>query len=220
MSAAGAAPLLGLMLLTTAAQPVAADVVYLQNGSRLRVYEWRETDDAFELVVAGGFLWIDKAEVIKIEEMPGGEPALALGSPDAAAQPEGAAPTSGVLPPPAPPAVPRVRLDTVGAVSRMLALLKQGEALFADTLLSPAQKVRAVRWLDERWRDFDVPEPLLRWYGAGVQALRQAGDAFAAQGEGLTEATLRMTQAVGAVRGVEAALRDGSLEPHHEEDVP
>jgi hypothetical protein len=209
--------LAGLALSAAVGGPAKADVVYLTNGSRLLVHDWREAEDALELTIAGGTVWIDKAEVIKIEEGRGGDPPLAVAT-AVVVEPSGGGPSpSGVIPPPAPPPPPRVRMDAAAAIHRMLALLKQGEALFADAFLSPAQKVRAVRWLDERWREFDVPEPLRHLYASGHQAVRLAGEAFAAQWEGQAEASARAAEAVRAMRGAEAALRDGR---DREEDKP
>ena len=193
--------LVGLVLAAGLAPSAAAEVVYLTNGSRLMVESWRETDDSIEFFVGGGKVWISKAEITKIEEVSLRE---ALAEPAAEAGPT---PAGSARPAPAPV---RPLLDPVGAAKRMLALLKQGEALFVDSFLSPAQKVRAAQWLDDRWRGFDVPEALRQAYGKGYRALRLAAEAFVAQWEGGPDAGARMAEAALAVKGAETELQPGS----------
>jgi len=178
-----------------------AEVVYLANGSRLVVDGWREDEDRDELVffVGGGRVSFAKTEVTKIED----------GPPVEVASPFLVGPgwtATGVTPPPAPPVAPRLKLAADDAVQRMRALLKQGEALFGDRLLSPAQKTRALQWLDQRWQEMDVAEPLHGAYERGYRALRLAAEAFVALGAGIPEAAARTAAAAVAVRDAEAEL--------------
>jgi hypothetical protein len=187
------------LLILPAAAPwtgAGAEVVYLANGHRLVVDGWREEEEQDELVffVGGGRVWIAKSEVTRIEE---GRPAAVASSTDGFA--------SAVSPAPPPPR-PRLRLEPDEAVQRMRALLKQGEALFHDRLLSPAQKLRALQWLDDRWQELEVAEPLRALYAQGAQALRLTGEAFQAAGAGSAEASERTAAAAAAVRDAAAGL--------------
>jgi hypothetical protein len=184
----------GLVLGSSTA--AAGHVVYLANGSRMVVDAWREgDDDALDLWVGGGRVTIAKADVTKIEEGGGLE-----------ARAEPAVTADGDAPVAAPPPRPRLRLPAGELVPRLRALLKQGEALFADRWLSPAQKVRAVRWLDDRWRELDVPAGLGEAYGRGTRALALLMEAFAAQGRAVADAALRLDEAALAVRDAGAGL--------------
>jgi hypothetical protein len=190
--------LLGLLF---AAGPAGADVVYLVNGSRLVVDGWHEADDAVELVVAGGRVWVDKAEVTRIEATRLPEAETAGAAPPAAA-------VAVLGPPPAP-----TPLELDEARRRMLALLNHGEALFADAFLSPVQKLRALRWLEERWREFAVPAVLHVIYGQGQRALRLTAEAFTAEADGAAEARARLLEAADEVALAERDVRDAVETP-------
>jgi hypothetical protein len=190
----------GLLLLAPA-WPAGAEVVYLANGSRLIVDGWRDADEAIELVIAGGRVRIAKDEVIRIEEKLRTEETAESPSP----------PSPGVESASSrPPAPPPTLLDRDEAWRRMLALLTHGEALFADAFLSPTQKLRALRWLEDRWRQFAVPAAFHRVYGLGQRALRQTAEAFTAQVEGVAEARARLLEAAGEVASAEREVRDAA----------
>jgi hypothetical protein len=195
------------LLLVVPALPVGADVVYLTNGSRLIVDRWYEADDdSLELVVARGRVRIAKDEVTRIEE--GVRPDDDVGA---------VAPAADAVAVVSPPAVPPLLLDREEAWRRMRALLSQGRALFDDAFLSPAQKLRALRWLEERWRQFAVPAAFHRGYGLGQRALRLTADAFIAQAEGADEAQARLREAADQVASADHEIRDagkaGEVEP-------
>jgi hypothetical protein len=195
------------LLLVVPAVPAGADVIYLVNGSRLIVDRWYEADDdSLELVIARGRVRIAKDEVTRIEE--GVRPDDAVGAAALAAD------AVGVV---SPPAAPPPLLDREEAWQRMRALLTQGRALFDDTFLSPAQKLRALRWLEERWRQFAVPAAFHRAYGLGQRALRLTADAFTAQAEGADEARARLREAADQVASADREIRDagkaGEVDP-------
>src|SRR5262249_22593728 len=71
-------------------------------------------------------------------------------------------------------------VDEKAAVGQMADMLKQGEALFAQTVLSPSEKAGAFRRLGEQWRSFDVPDPLRATHSRGDAAIQMAVEAFSA----------------------------------------
>jgi hypothetical protein len=184
--------------------PAGAEVVYLANGSRLVVDAWHDADDAIELVIAGGRVWVAKAEVTRIEATTVEET-----TPDEVTEPASAAAAEGTAPSP-PPAPAPTLLDREEARRRMLALLNHGEALFAEAFLSPAQKLRALRWLEERWRQFAVPAALHAVYGQGQRALRLTAEAFTAEADGAAEARARLHEAADEVASAEREVRDAA----------
>ncbi len=157
--------LLGVVLCAGGLLPavVAADVIRLKNGSSIEVEAWRDAGDAIEFAMGGGIVRIGKGEINTIE-----------GSPTRGDLRMYSAPAS----PPAP------RLDRAGAVKQMTDLLKQGEGLTAQTVLSPAEKASAFRKLGEAWRAVEVPDALRDVHAKGQQALQLAVAAFSAEGEG------------------------------------
>jgi hypothetical protein len=192
-----------------AGSPAAADVVYLVNGSRMVVDGWREgEDEVLELWVRGGRVTIAKADVTKIEE----------GAPLEARSEAGPATGEDGEPAAAPPPRPRLRLPPAELLPRLRALLKQGEALFADRVLTPAQKARAARWLDDRWRELDVPAVLGEPYGRGTRALGLLMDAFASQGNAVADAATRLDEAVLAVQEAGTGLAGGVPEQGEREE--
>ena len=144
-------------------ETVAADVIHLTNGRAIEVEAWQDAGDAIEFAMGGGIIRISKAEVQKID-----------GTPTRA----------GLKMYSAPPSAATSSLDTSASVKQMADLLKQGEGLFAQTILSPAEKAGAFRRLSYKWREFEVPEALQEAHGRGLRALQLAAEAFGAEEEG------------------------------------
>ncbi len=150
---------LALAMVVGLAGALHADVIHLKNGNRLEVEGWRDAGDAIEFMMGGGIIRISKAEVRKIDGK--------------ASRGDFKMYSSGVSTAAAP-------VDEKAAVGQMADLLKQGEALFAQTVLSPGEKAGAFRRLGEQWRGFDVPDPLRTTHSRGDAAIQMAVEAFSA----------------------------------------
>lgn len=137
-----------------------ADVIHLKNGSRLQVEGWRDAGDAIEFMMGGGIIRISKAEVQKID----GKPTRG----DFKMYSSGVSTAAGPV-------------DEKAAVGQMADLLKQGEALFGQTVLSSSEKAGAFRRLGEQWRGFEVPAPLRSAHTRGDAAIQMAVEAFSAE---------------------------------------
>jgi hypothetical protein len=72
----------------------------------------------------------------------------------------------------------------VTAAREMAQVLKEGEALFTQTVLEPQAKATAFRRLTEKWRSLQVPGELLDLYGRAARALEMSAEAFQADAEG------------------------------------
>jgi hypothetical protein len=156
--------LVGLLLTTALGWPgtLDADVIHLANGSQLTVEAWREAGDAIEFLSGGGIVQIPKSEVRKIDGKPSrGFFQMRSSGPEAA----GAAATGA-------------ELDRAAAVKQMGELLREADTLFTQTALTSTEKASGFRRLSERWRGFDVPEPLRAAHTRGQQAIQLALDAF------------------------------------------
>jgi len=155
---------IGLALVAALAAPAAlyADVIHLKNGNQLQVEGWRDAGDSIEFMMGGGIVRISKAEVQKID----GRPARG----DFRMYSSGVSASLGPI-------------DEKTAVTQMADLLKQGEALFGQTVLLPPEKAGAFRRLAEQWRGFEVPEPLRPTHARGEAALQMAVEAFSADEE-------------------------------------
>jgi hypothetical protein len=66
----------------------------------------------------------------------------------------------------------------------MSQLLKEGEALFTQTVLEAQAKVSAFRRLTEKWRALQVPGDLQDLHGRAARALQMSAEAFEAEAEG------------------------------------
>ena len=146
------------------ASPVgAADVVRLRNGSTIEVDAWRDAGDAIEFSAGGGIVRIPKSEVERVEGRP----------------------TRGDLPMYSAPAAPATAgLGRSAALTQMADLLRQGEGLTAQTVLTPAEKATALRRLAEAWQGLAVPDALRDVHAKGQQALQFAAEAYTAEGQG------------------------------------
>lgn len=169
-----------------------ADVIHLVNGSVIEVDAWRDAGDAIEFARGGGIIRISKAEIQRIDGKPSGRDLKMYSAP--------ASPTS--------PAGRGATLDRSAAVKEMLDLLKQGEGLFAQTVLSPADKAGAFRRLGEKWQALAVPDVLREAHTRGQGALQVAAEAFAAEGEGtVPDAKERIESAKTGIQEAQSQVR-------------
>lgn len=134
-----------------------ADVIHLKNGNQLQVEGWRDAGDAIEFMMGGGIVRISKAEIQKVDGKPSRGDFKMY--------------SSGVSASSAP-------VDEKAVVTQMADILKQGEALFGQTVLSTGEKAGAFRRLADQWRGFDVPDPLRPTHSRGEAAIQMAADAF------------------------------------------
>jgi phosphoribosylformimino-5-aminoimidazole carboxamide ribonucleotide (ProFAR) isomerase len=106
----------GLVAAVAAAPAARADVIFLTNGNTIQVDAWRDTGDAVEFTRSGGIIRILKTDISRIEGMTQSRD-LRMYS----------APASATVVPTA---------SSSGAAAReMLQVLKEGEALFTQTVL-------------------------------------------------------------------------------------
>jgi hypothetical protein len=144
-----------------------ADVIHLTHGGTIEVEAWRDAGDAIEFARGGGIVRILKSDIRRIEGDTRTEDLRMR-----ATTPGPAGPGAGASPP--------------TAAREMASLLKEGDALFAQTVLDAQTKAGAFRRLTERWRALDVPDPLRELHGRGERALQVSAEAFAAEAEGVT----------------------------------
>jgi hypothetical protein len=160
----------GLALAVALGWPAAlrADVIHLMNGSQMQVEAWKDAGDAIEFLSGGGIVRIAKSEIRKIDgRATRGDLTMYSSGPATAA-------TTGTGT--ASPA------DRAAAIKAMNDLLREGDALFAQSALTPTEKATAFRRLADRWREVEVPEPLRAVHGRGQQALQEAFEAFRTEG--------------------------------------
>jgi hypothetical protein len=164
-----AAAVAGAVLLVAWTAPVGqADVIHLANGSRLEVDAWRDAGDAIEFALAGGIVRVLKVEIARIEGSTRSNDLRMYSAPAAA---------SG--------ATARAAEETPAAARAMVDLLREGAALFTQTVLEPQVKAGAFRRLVERWRGLEVPEPLRDAHERAERALQESAEAFSADAEGV-----------------------------------
>ncbi len=75
--------------------------------------------------------------------------------------------------------------NAAAAAREMSQVLKEGEALFSQTVLDAQAKATAFRRLGEKWRALQVPADLQRSHGRAGRALQMSMEAFEAESEGL-----------------------------------
>jgi hypothetical protein len=149
--------LLALVVVMGPVSLLHADVIHLKNGNRLEVEGWKDAGDSIEFMMGGGIIRISKGEVAKVD----GRPTRG----DFKMYSSGVSTATGPL-------------DERAAIGQMADLLKQGEALFAQTVLSPSEKAGAFRRLAEQWRGVEVPEPLRSTHSRGDAAIQMAVEVF------------------------------------------
>ena len=142
-----------------------ADTIHLTNGNTIRVDAWRDVGDAVEFARGGGILRILKTDISRIE-----------GTSQSRDLRMYSAPASATV-------VPTATSSTTAA-REMAQILKEGEALFTQTVLDAQAKASAFRRLSEKWRALEVPSALLDLHGRASRALQLSMEAFEAESEG------------------------------------
>jgi hypothetical protein len=180
--------LAGVTMIGVALAPggATADVIRLKNGSVIEVEGWRDAGDAIEFSAGGGIIRILKSEVDRVEG-----PA-----------------TRGDLPMYSAPAAPAPAApDRAAALKQMTDLLRQGDGLGAQTVLTAAEKAGAVRRLAETWQALQVPEGLKELHGKGGQALQAAAEAYAAEGSAAADAREKAERAKAEMQAAQDDLK-------------
>ncbi len=155
----------GLVVAAGAAPPAGADVIHLTNGNTIQVDAWRDAGDEVEFSWGGGIIRILKTEIKGIE---GTKHSRDLRMYSAPASPTAASTANGA-----------------SAVGReMSQILREGEALFMQTVLDAQAKASAFRRLTEKWRGLEVPPDLQDLHGRATRALQMSAEAYEAESEG------------------------------------
>jgi len=165
---------------------VHADVIHLKNGNRLEVEGWKDAGDAIEFMMGGGIIRISKAEIQKIDGRP--------------TRGDFRMYTSGVS------TSTEATSEPGTALTQMADLLKQGEALFGQGVLSASEKAGAFRRLGEQWRGLEVPETARGAHSRGEAAIQMAVEAFGA-GEAAADAQERVDKAKAAVTAAQEEVK-------------
>ena len=165
----------------------AADVVRLRNGSTIEVDAWRDAGDAIEFSAGGGIVRVPKSEVEGVEGRP----------------------TRGDLPMYSAPAAPApAGLDRSAVLKQMADLLRQGEGLIAQSVLTATEKAGAFHRLGEAWQSLQVPEELRELFAKGRQALQSAAEAYTAEGQGTApDAKERVDRAKTEMQAAQDAVK-------------
>jgi hypothetical protein len=153
------------MVAAVAAPAAHGDTIHLTNGNTIQVDAWRDAGDAVEFSRGGGIIRILKTDIRRIEGTTQSQD-LRMYS----------APTSAT-----PSSTPSSARAAAGEMSQVL---KEGEALFTQTVLDAQAKAVAFRKLAEKWRSLQVPGELLDLYGRAARALEMSADAFEAESQG------------------------------------
>jgi hypothetical protein len=167
MRAKGFAAVVALVAVTAAAPAVRADIIHLTNGNAIQVDAWRGAGDAVEFARGGGIIRIPKSEIKQIEGTSQSKDLRMYSAPASAT----AVPTAN---------------NSAAAIREMSQVLKEGEALFAQTVVDAQSTASAFRRLGEKWRALQVPGDLLDLYGRVSRALQMSTEAFEADSEGTT----------------------------------
>lgn len=165
---------------------VRADVIHLANGNRLEVEGWRDAGDAIEFMMGGGIVRIAKAEIRKID----GKPARG----DFRMYASGVSTASGPV-------------DQATVAGQMADILKQGQALFSQTVLSTPEKANAFRRLGEQWRGVEVPDPLRDAQSRGDAAIQMAVEAFSADDDTAPDVKERIDKAKAELAALQEDLK-------------
>lgn len=153
-------------LAVVVAAPVArGDTIHLTNGNTIQVDAWRDVGDAVEFTRSGGIIRILKSDIRRIEGSTQVQDLRMYSAPASAA----AVPTA---------------TSAVAAAREMSQVLKEGEALFTQTVLDAQSKASAFRRLGEKWRALEVPADLQDLHGRAGRALQMSAEAYEADSEG------------------------------------
>ena len=164
MGSRGLAAIVALAAVAGAA-PAWSDTIYLTNGNTIQVDAWRDVGDAVEFARGGGILRILKSDIRRIEGTNQSKDLRMYSAPASAT------------------AVPTARNSTA-AIREMSQVLKEGEALFSQTVVDAQSTASAFRRLEQRWRALEVPSDLVDLYGRAARALQMSAEAFEADSEG------------------------------------
>ena len=159
------AVVVGLVVAVAAVPAARADVIFLTNGNTIQVDAWRDTGDAIEFTRGGGVIRIVKTDISRVEGMNQTRDLRMYSAPASAT----VVPTAS---------------SSNAAVREMSQVLKEGEALFTQTVLDAQAKASAFRRLGQKWRALEVPANLQDLYGRAGRALQLSMEAFEAESEG------------------------------------
>jgi hypothetical protein len=159
------AAVVGFLAAVAGVPAARADTIHLTNGNTIQVDAWRDTGDAVEFAHGGGIVRILKTDIGRIE-----------GTSQSHDLRMYSAPASATVVPTA--------TSAATAAREMAQILKEGEALFTQTVLDAQAKASAFRRLSEKWRALDVPSVLQDLHGRASRALQLSMEAFEAESEG------------------------------------
>jgi hypothetical protein len=162
---AGLAAAVGFLVTAATVLAARADVIHMTNGNTIQVDAWRDVGDAVEFTRGGGIVRILKSDIRRIE-----------GANQTRDLRMYSAPASATVVPTA--------TSTTAAAREMSIMLKEGEALFTQTVLEAPAKATAFRRLTEKWRALQVPSALQDLHDRAARALQVSTDAFTAEAEG------------------------------------
>ena len=193
MSSAWVAAGAGLLVAATAFA-ARADVIHLRSGGTVQVDAWRDAGDAVEFASGGGIIRILKADISRIEGSNQTRDLRMYSAP----------PSATVVP---------TTSSATAAAREMSQVLKEGEALFIQTVLDAQAKSSAFRRLTEKWRALSVPSDLQDLHGRAARALQMSTEAFEAEAEGTApDAKERIESAKKAFTEVQAEVDRQSKE--------
>ena len=194
MRSRGLATVVGLVAAVAALPAAQADVIFLTNGNTIQVDAWRDTGDAVEFTRGGGIVRILKTDIGRIEGMNQSRDLRMYSAPASAT----VVPTAS---------------SSSAAAREMSQVLKEGEALFTQTVLDAQSKASAFRRLGEKWRALQVPSDLQDLHGRAGRALQLSVEAFEAESEGSApDAKERIAAARKAFTEVQAEVDQQSKE--------
>lgn len=159
------AAVVGLLVAAAPMCAARADTIHLMNGNAIQVDAWRDAGDAVEFARGGGIVRILKTDISRIEGMSQTRDLRMYSAPASAT------------------VVPTATSSTTAA-REMSQILKEGEALFTQTVLEAQAKVSAFRRLTAKWRAIEVPSDLLDLHGRAARAIEMSAEAFEAEAEG------------------------------------
>ena len=190
----GLTAVVGVVAAVAAGPAARADVIFLTNGNTIEVDAWRDTGDAVEFTRGGGIIQILKADISRVEGMNQSRDLRMYSAPASAT----VVPTAS---------------SSSAAAREMSQVLKEGEALFIQTVLDAQAKASAFRRLGEKWRALEVPSNLQELYGRAGRALQLSVEAFEAESEGTApDAKERIAAAKKAFTEVQAEIDQQSKE--------
>jgi hypothetical protein len=155
-----------VLVVAVVALAARADLIHLTSGGTIEVDAWRDAGDAVEFTRGGGIVRILKTEIERIDGTNRSRDLRMYSAPASAT------------------AVATVN-STSAAAREMSQVLKEGEALFIQTVLDAQAKAAAFRRLGEKWRGLQVPSGLQDLHDRAARALELSVEAFEAESEGI-----------------------------------